>query len=137
MWSNVRYGHDGKKARLACFASFILSSLLGIPSDANRALGNKEVVLFSIDANVSMKLRCQSEGLFERTSLQDSPVTPPKSMLGSTSLWTRSRLCAISFRMSRWRTRNSCPSKVLNGGFLSLIMSAATTKDCRQRLTAS
>jgi hypothetical protein len=44
---------QGEKLR-TCLAFCMVSSLRGIPSVANRASGNKDLVLFSMDATVSM-----------------------------------------------------------------------------------
>jgi hypothetical protein len=50
--------NEGKKTRkirrnLTFFISVIFSSVLGIPRDANKATGNNDVVLLSIDDSTS------------------------------------------------------------------------------------
>jgi hypothetical protein len=51
---------------LTCFASIMLSSVLGIPRDANKAFGSRDVVLFSIDDRDSAGSLCNSVISFEQ-----------------------------------------------------------------------
>jgi hypothetical protein len=50
------------KLGLTCLASVILSPVLGIPSDANKAFGSREVVLLRIEDRVSRGIQVGNVG---------------------------------------------------------------------------
>lgn len=79
----------------------------------------------------------RERGLYVRVSASDLPGTPERALPRSTSWCTRSRFWVISFRISRCRSRNRCPSYTDWGGFLLLSVSAALSRVCRQYLIAS
>ena len=87
----------------------------------------------SMEVNVSEGLVSEKHAEFDIYL----PVTPVKLSLGSLSLLVRERLCTISLRINRCRTRKSWPSKSVVGGLRFLIISAADTSVCLHNPIAS
>ena len=108
-----------------------------IRQKGGRAAKHGSQGLCGVRENVSASPRGEGQSEYVRRCSPDLPFTPERSSVRSTFRCTRSRFWVISLRMSRCRARNSCPSNTDDGGFFDLSVSAAPTRDCRQKLIAS